>query len=158
MSDNRKGPIDLLVLSRAEALNYIPVHQTAYISISTPGWPPAEFKDLSTIAGVLKLEFSDTNPSKDIGGGIMVSGADSMTSEHGMKLAVFVRGMMDAGVDHFMIHCDAGISRSPGVAAALDYVFNDARTLRPRYCCMNSWVYGRTLEAFMGKMCEGQSE
>ena len=137
--------IDLLVLSRQEAEAYTPVHPTTYISIYTPGDMPAGFPQHPTICGVMKLAF----PDLDVANHPRLA-ASLFQPAQAAAIRDFVQAAYDRGIRHFMIHCDAGISRSCGVAAALDIVFNNAQTLRPRYCCRNAMVERMVLEAFKG--------
>jgi len=141
--------IDLLVLSRTEAEVFVPAAPTAYVSIFTPGDMPAGFPHHQYICGVLKLAFPDLNiVDHPRLAPILFQPAQAAS------IRDFVQAAYDRGIRHFMIHCDAGISRSCGVASALDMVFNNAQELRPRYCCRNSMVERMVLEAFKGPVVQ----
>ena len=137
--------IDLIVLSRQEAQMFVPAAPTSYVSIYTPGDDPAYFQPHTHIVGVLKIAFPDLNIDEHprLAPILFNDGQAKVIKD-------FVQTAYDAGIRRFMIHCDAGISRSCGVASALDMVFNNAIALRPRYCCRNSMVERKVLEAFKG--------
>ncbi|MBL7044232.1 MAG: hypothetical protein ISR77_36725 [Pirellulaceae bacterium] len=83
----------------------------AAISITTVGDFPALSEE--NREGLLQLVFADTaDPSR----------ADSFTSSHAAELLDFVEEMWDR-VEVLLIHCEAGLSRSPGVAAALSRIY-----------------------------------
>ena len=82
----------------------------AAISISTLGDFPVMSED--TRKGLLQLTFADTaDPDR----------SDSFTSSLATELLDFVDEMWDC-VEVLLIHCEAGLSRSPGVAAALSQI------------------------------------
>ena len=141
--------IELLVLSRREAQVYIPVNPTVYISIYTPGDDPAVFAHISTIRGIIKVAFPDLDVEEHPGLKPIL-----FNTLQAQSIRDFVKSHYARGIRHFMIHCDAGISRSCGVASALDMVFNKAQTLRPRYCCRNTMVERMVLEAFKGPVVQ----
>lgn len=62
----------------------------------------------------------------------------------------FVKTSILGGVDTVVVNCEAGISRSAGVAAALSYIFNgsdrDIVKIRPMY---NRTVYRAIINAYM---------
>ncbi len=83
----------------------------AAISISTIGDFPVLSED--NRKGLLQLAFADTaDPDR----------SDSFTSSHAAELLDFVKKVWDR-VDALLIHCEAGLSRSPGVAAALSRIY-----------------------------------
>jgi predicted protein tyrosine phosphatase len=141
--------IKLIVLSRTEAQEYTPAEPTAYVSIYTPGDMPAGFPHHPNICGVIKLAFPDLNIDEHPRLEPILFNADQAKA-----IKDFVQAAYDRGIRHFLIHCDAGISRSCGVASALDVVFNKATALRPRYCMRNSMVEAKMLEAFLGPMVD----
>ena len=90
---------------------------------------------------ILSLSFDDINIEDDP--------KFAMTLEDGKKVADFVNQHYDE-VDTIIVHCDGGISRSAGVAAAImrvkegdDFPLFDSRTKHPNMTC-----YLRTLKGF----------
>ena len=150
--------IDLTVLSREGAEAYIPDQPTAYISIYTPGCDPATFRQHTNILDVLSLCFDDLSDDRFQG---LALGSDGricrlITDDHAAEIKIFVQKHRAMGVSHFLVHCDAGISRSPGVAVALDQVFNGAREIRHGWGCYNRLVERRVREAFTGPVVAGK--
>lgn len=115
------------------------------ISITTPGDVPNTFADKSNIIGILRLSFHDIRMRDRKG--------IQMTEEDAEKIAEFVHKCEDKKVDEIWVHCDAGVSRSAGVGAAiLKYLTgNDDRIFNsPRYM-PNTVCYRLTLNALMKK-------
>lgn len=97
----------------------------------------------NNIVGLIFLEFNDTD-SKD---------SDfSMQRRHACAIDIFVREHIAANdFDKIIVQCEAGQSRSAGVAAALMKYFNNDDTPifnNPRYT-PNMLCYRRTLEMLM---------
>lgn len=114
---------------------------SAVISISTPY---EVYRDkiypsiYNKIAAVLPLVFDDVD-----------GGKDCMTEEDAQKIATFVKRHEDKKI---IVHCDAGVSRSAGIVAAIMkyYTGDDSRIFdSPRYC-PNMLCYRLTLNALMG--------
>lgn len=83
----------------------------ATISISTLGDFPLLSED--NRKGLLQLEFADTAESDR---------PDAFTASLARELLGFVDELWDQ-VEVLLIHCEAGLSRSPGVAAALSQIY-----------------------------------
>jgi predicted protein tyrosine phosphatase len=98
-------PIEFLVLSRDAAERYEPRGVEACISISDPLADPAQLS--GNFAAILRLAFNDitASPATDD----ILFGPD-----HAEEIIRFVKQQPD--VDRIMVHCGAGVSRSPGVA------------------------------------------
>ena len=102
-----KSP-DLVVLSREDAEFYEPGPNEICISISDPDAPPADVSP--RFAAVLRLNFDDVNERA----------ADSdilFAADHARAIVDFVDVWPDA--DRVVVHCNMGVSRSPGVALGL---------------------------------------
>jgi len=96
------------VLSREDAEAYDPRGREVCISISDPEAEPARISPL--FAAVLRLSFNDITE--------MGEPTDILFArEHARAIAQF----MDAwpNVDRVVLHCNMGVSRSPGVALGL---------------------------------------
>jgi predicted protein tyrosine phosphatase len=141
--------IELTVMNRGDAQNFIPSAPTTFISIYTPGDMPAGFPHHPNICGVLKIAFSDINADEHPRLISMLFNADQAKA-----IKDFVQASYDRGIRHFMVHCDGGISRSAGVASALDIVFNNAQLPRKEYISRNTLVERRILEAFKGPLIQ----
>ncbi len=93
------------------------------------------------VLGILRLSFDDIDMEDNE--------QHAMTSKDGEKIISFVNKWYNKA-DTIIVHCDGGISRSAGVAAAImrvkekaDYPFFWSNTKHPNITC-----YLRTLEAF----------
>jgi predicted protein tyrosine phosphatase len=96
------------VLSREDAEAYDPQRREVCISISDPEAEPARISP--RFAAVLRLSFNDITE--------MGEPSDILFArEHATAIAQF----MDAwpSVDRVVLHCNMGVSRSPGVALGL---------------------------------------
>lgn len=121
---SRRGP-EILVLPLARAVTYQPdpSRRTVCISITTPG---NERPVLSAgFADVLRLEFVDADHKWDpewTGEWLTVLRARASgqrTFTHGLAYRVLGFAQRNQTADLFIIHCEAGGSRSPGVALGL---------------------------------------
>jgi predicted protein tyrosine phosphatase len=114
---------------------------TAIISINTPGDSANTFCKTHTIRKVLTLFFSDI--------GVRDTDGIPMSKEDAKKIADFVKWLKTTDTKELWIHCDAGVSRSAAVGAAiLKYLTGDDSAIfnNPNYI-PNSSVYRLTLEA-----------
>jgi predicted protein tyrosine phosphatase len=99
---------ELVVLSRKEAERYEPRGIEICISISEPDMAPARLSP--GFAAVLRLHFSDVTERSDP--------ADVLfTAAHARAITAFLDEWPSA--ERVVVHCLAGVSRSPGVALGL---------------------------------------
>ncbi|MDP9278997.1 MAG: hypothetical protein M3P00_06205 [Gemmatimonadota bacterium] len=108
MGSRRLQVPEFVVLSREEAELYEPRGKEICISISDPDASPARIS--SRFAAVLRLNFDDViergEPSD-----ILFAG------DHAREIRKFLDAWPKA--ERVMVHCNAGVSRSPGVALGL---------------------------------------
>jgi predicted protein tyrosine phosphatase len=99
---------EFVVLSREDAERYEPRGTEICISISDPDAPPAQVSP--QFAAVLRLNFNDVTergePSDIL-----------FAEEHAREIRDFLNSWPSA--ERVMVHCNAGVSRSPGVALGL---------------------------------------
>ena len=106
----------------------------AAISITTEGDLP-ELSEENRL-GLLQLVFADTaDPDR----------TDSFTVSQATELLDFVEQVWDR-VEFLLIHCEVGMSRSPGVAAALSRIYDGDDGPWGEYDFPNSLVYGRLVD------------
>ena len=104
------------------AQHFKPPQPWAIISISTR---PTDFVPLETEnrIGVLQLAFADINHDNvDIWDDTPADKKQFMlpfTDEQADLILRFMTSMQKQGAEMLLVHCEAGISRSPGVGAAL---------------------------------------
>ncbi len=99
------------VMSRRDAIAFSAdpdILPTAIISIGEVGEADAVFADNPQIKAVLHLHFLDTEERR----------LDAMQEEDADRIVAFVWRWREQ-VDEILVHCEAGASRSAGVAAAL---------------------------------------
>jgi predicted protein tyrosine phosphatase len=100
----------------AEGIHFL---DTDYvISITDPHQKPAELR----AKNILRLSFYDINePIKTLDGKMF----DPMTSDDADKIVEYIK-TFPKNIANIYVHCEAGISRSAGVAAAIaKYLIND---------------------------------
>lgn len=99
---------EFVVLSREEAERYEPRGKEICISIADPEAQPARISE--RFAAVLRLNFND----------VIERGEQSdilFCEEDARAITRFMRSWRSA--ERVMVHCNAGVSRSPGVALGL---------------------------------------
>lgn len=163
MTENIK---EIVSMSCMQALDYVVfnrmmVDNFAIISIQeveTDG-NGFEFTETGCCKGVLNLRFSDVNPDiieneKDklyINEQINLGNVVLFNDEHAEKIKNFVDSMNKRGdVKKLIIHCSAGVSRSPAVGAAISqYLFgNDGVFFKEQM--PNKYVYDKLLNILKG--------
>ena len=108
MGSTRRQVPEFVVLSREEAELYEPRGKEICISISDPEASPARVS--SRFAAVLRLNFDD----------VIERGEPSdilFAEDHAREIRKFLDAWPKA--ERVMVHCNAGVSRSPGVALGL---------------------------------------
>lgn len=140
----------ILNKSKAQRLSFTDYQSDkVIISIRTPGDEKVEFdSNNKTIKDILYLDFYDISyNSQEI-----FKGYEPMFDEDAVKIKNFVMKWKDK-VDTLWVHCDAGISRSAGVAAGIlealgedNFCIFDSKMYFPNLLC-----YRKTLNAFTSK-------
>jgi predicted protein tyrosine phosphatase len=97
-----------VVLSREEAERYEPREREICISIADPDAEPARIS--GRFAAVLRLHFNDVIERGEASDVLFSAG-------HARAIKEFVHEWPNA--THVVVHCNAGVSRSPGVALGL---------------------------------------
>ncbi|MDQ6870476.1 MAG: hypothetical protein M3037_00525 [Gemmatimonadota bacterium] len=108
MPKRKKRIPEFVVLSREEAERYEPGDREICVSIADPDADPARLS--GDFAAVLRLNFTD----------ILEQGDPSdvlFSDEHAQAITRFIDTWPDA--KRIVVHCHAGMSRSPGVALGL---------------------------------------
>lgn len=121
--------MDLYVYSR-RALEAVQPHEVPHVVISITSGPEdlARLRRNEQCRGVLRLHFPDADVAS-----AQFPEAVLFAPDHARMVWEFVLAHRD--VERIVVHCDAGVSRSPAVAAALGRVLNgdDAVYFAGRY-------------------------
>lgn len=138
----------ILVMSRRDAERE--THKknnpnTAIISITDIYNPKSRLLNVDWLRDVLRLKFDDEE-----------EGLNSIQQWHTEAIRQFVEHINNQDVPILIVHCEAGISRSAGVAAAIgkflfnddSFVFNDGKF------CPNMKCYREVLNTFMCDLSE----
>jgi predicted protein tyrosine phosphatase len=93
------------------------------------------------LLGILQLAFADVRFPE------AASSLDFFTAEHAATILDFVDDLWWQ-IDALMVHCEAGTSRSPAIAAAISRIYygDDGEFLLPHLYQPNMHVYGQMLE------------
>jgi predicted protein tyrosine phosphatase len=108
MGAKRRHVPEFVVLSREEAEAYEPRGKEICISISDPDAPSAQVSP--RFAAVLRLNFDDVIERGEPSDVLFAEG-------HAREIREFLDSWPNA--ERVMVHCNAGVSRSPGVALGL---------------------------------------
>jgi predicted protein tyrosine phosphatase len=108
MPKRKKQIPEFVVLSREEAERYEPGEREICISIADPDTDAARLS--KRFAAVLRLNFTDVVEPEDPSD-VIFSG------DHARAIRDFIDSWPDAA--RIVVHCHAGMSRSPGVALGL---------------------------------------
>lgn len=136
----------VLDIKRAESLYITEPH--ILISISEPNWEPPQLKEQRSRIATLSVYFYDCEE--------VIGNIYPIKDEHAKDIADFVKMYKSFKTcttdDEFVnllivVHCRAGMSRSPAVAAAIaKYYDNDDKYFFENYI-PNPLVYSKVLEA-----------
>lgn len=118
----------------------------AIISIGPPGKITADLNEF-LFDDVLRLHFHDADPNVETG---QVQGMKLMSTEQARTIREFVNV---ANPDVLFVQCQAGQSRSCGVAYALHRHYNDG-DLKQGWENFNRFVHNLVMEGFEGETWE----
>jgi predicted protein tyrosine phosphatase len=123
---------NVLVLSQTRAEAYEPTGREVCISVTDPAKVPARLSD--RFAAILRLSFTDI--TEPIGHPDYVL----FDETHARAIVRFVQQWPD--VDRIVVHCRAGLGRSPGIAIGLTELFSWGAIdpLLKEHALCNHWV------------------
>ena len=141
--------MEFYVCSRqsAKRMSYKLKVPTLIVSITDIVSCPNSFGENPNIKAICRVTFDDVDPHYE------VKCSNAMTEKDAEKIKSYVERYKDK-VDCIIVHCEAGISRSSGVMAAIqkyligsdEAIFNNAKY------CPNMHCYKMMLEQFFGKI------
>lgn len=137
--------INITVLPKGRAQEFTCDQPWAAISVSTD---PSSFAKLSAEnrLGLLQVSFWDID-QKNQHNGVNVE----FTTEQAKDILTFVQDMLPS-IDSLLVHCEAGMSRSPAIAAAISNILwgSNADQVYFKKYTPNFFVYRKLLEAYYG--------
>lgn len=121
----------------------------AAISVSTNAgeWPV--ISETNRVA-LLQLSFADRDMVREITPET-IEKYGLFRQEHAKQILDFVGENWDK-VEAFLVHCEAGISRSPAIAAAITKIAGGEDAYYFRHYSPNRYVYKTIIEAHFGPM------
>ena len=127
-------------------------HQEPYtvLSITDPQYRHPELKRNDFCQAVLQISFSDVGEQAARLKAVSPH-VTAFTLALAAQVADFVSEQVRAGTGLLVINCEAGMSRSAGVAAALSQFYNHDETFFFEHYRPNAWVRSLVLEALQGK-------
>lgn len=138
--------MDFFVYSR-QAIEAIEPHEVSHVivSITTPGDPGNTRLPLNKhTQALLTLEFYDVDRIVN-GYNDHLERRKVFNKEHASLIRKFAT--WNQQVERFIVHCDAGMSRSPAVAAAVSkMLYGDDMRFFKRYTGLNRRVYHMILD------------
>jgi len=140
-----RGPrMSFLVLNRHEAETAVPDVPYLVISVTDPERDEAALAESPDRRAVLRLRFHDKGGRRPPAEGKMVMGP-----EEARAVVAFVR-THQAEAELIVCQCEAGISRSAAIAAALSRILQGEDHFFFEHYAPNDWIYHTLLEAADG--------
>ena len=138
--------LNIMSQSAAKHASYVLAGKTAIISVVNMNDEDPHFHKSDNLIGVLPLRFDDVTSKEDF----------KMEEEDGEKIREFLRAVLPK-IDRLIVHCEYGVSRSAGIAAAIMKaltgsdieIFNNPKYVPNMHC------YRTTLNALLDE--EGNS-
>lgn len=143
--------MEFTIKSRREAVYENGVHDPhIIISIFTPGDEPPQVCQNQYTKQVVQFAFDDLDRTPGPATRLALGHPVIFGDLEAKKIIDIVEFWKDKGIDHIICHCDAGISRSAGVASALSKYYNgtDNEFFNSAKYRPNMLVYRTILDAF----------
>ena len=145
-----RGPVlNLLVLGRADIQTVMPEVPYSVISITDPNSPDAVLADSPLRHDVLRLKFHD------IGDGTPFGDYTAMTDAEAQTIISFA-AEQSSHIELLVCQCEAGASRSAGIAAALSRLMQNEDAYFFRNYTPNLRVYDALLR--VGAASDGNQQ
>lgn len=122
----------------------------ALISIMSPP-NDVQLQDDPNRKALIRLEFDDLEKDVPLVGILRPRPCILFDKYMAARILGFVDGVKESGIEIVVIHCEAGISRSAAVAAALSKIHNgDGSLFFSKKTCPNMLVYRTIIEEANG--------
>lgn len=145
--------MDIFVYSRS-AIEAVAPHEVPHviISITSSADDVARLRTRETCRGILRIAFPDADAPSE-----RFREDELFSSAHAAQIWRFVLDQR-AHIERIVVHCDAGVSRSAAVAAAIARVFlgDDAEFFQGRYR-PNPRVYRMLIEGLEAANLHGSA-
>lgn len=116
------------------------------ISVTDVGSEDVEFVKSKTRKAILRLKFSDFDPNTGVFRSVDMTNSGIIFFDEKMAKQIVDFIKKHSKVKVLLVHCEAGISRSPGIAAAIcNYIGRDDSVYFSRYL-PNMYVYSTILK------------
>ena len=129
-----------IVLARKHVSRVAPDEQYVVVSITDPNTPDANVAESPNRVGLLRLKFNDTGDY-----GQPLRDTVVMTADHARQILSFIAEHKD-DVSTIICQCEAGMSRSAGVAAAMSHILQGQNKYFYANFEPNKWVYRTILD------------
>ena len=137
----RGSVVDFLVLSRHEIAAALPDVPYVVVSVTDPDRMEATLAESPHQKAVLRLRFHDKSGPR-----AALSGKVAMTPAVAREILAFVRAHLSE-VALIVCQCEAGISRSAAIAAALSRILQGEDLFFFAQYAPNDWIYQTLLKA-----------
>jgi predicted protein tyrosine phosphatase len=123
---------EIIILSERDAQAYVPSGREVCISVTGPHHPVPPLSEQFT--AILRVAFSEIARPIDLPDYVLFN------DQHARQILAFAKRWRDA--DRLIIHCQAGLSRSPGIAIGLCELFSwcNISDLEQKHSMANAWV------------------
>ena len=142
---------NIVVKSRSKAIDFRSDEPWAAISVSTN---PLEFPHLNETnrVNLLQLSFEDSDLIQPYG---QTPRKEIFCESHALQVLAFVDDVWDK-IETLLVHCEAGLSRSPAIAAAVSCINNGLGTDKMYFVryTPNRLVYRTIIETKFGKLSD----
>ena len=118
----------------------------AIISITDPEKRHASFMKCENLTGTLQLKCNDVSESAAKIKSVAAS-LGAFSEEMAAQVSEFATNQIAKGTTLFVINCEAGISRSAGIASALSWHYNHDESFFMVHYKPNQWIRKQILMA-----------
>lgn len=144
--------VDLQVLDRELMARTTHERPYAVISITDPAQRLTKYKpvvpDSDYLWWILELDFHDVDQDEVDKYPDLKDRFVFMSDEDAVNTVNFIEGVIQDRVNLIVIHCEAGICRSAGVAAAIAKVYNGDDAFFFKHFVPNRMVFRKMMEEF----------
>ena len=137
----RGSVVDFLVLGRHDIETVVPAVPYLVVSVTDPDRTEAVLAESPYQKAVLRLRFHDKSGPR-----AALSGKVAMTPAVAREILVFVREHLPEAA-LIVCQCEAGISRSAAIAAALSCILQGEDSFFFAHYAPNNWIYQTLLKA-----------